>query len=76
MGETSQAADAYQEAISRDPAMEEAYLGLARALIAADRYASARAMLEEFLRRFPRSTERGRAEQALAELSRMGPGRP
>lgn len=76
MGETSQAADAYQEAISRDPAMEEAHLGLARALVEADRYGSARAVLGEFLSRFPRSTQRGRAEQALAELSRMGPGLP
>ncbi len=75
MGETSQAISAYETAIAADPGLEDAYLGLARVLVEADRYATARVVLGEFLRRFPRSESRGRAEEALRELASLGPGR-
>ncbi len=76
MGEPRQAADAYQEALGIDAAFEPSYMGLARVLIEDDRYGKARYVLEEFLRRFPRSPDRPRAESVLAELATMGPGKP
>jgi tetratricopeptide (TPR) repeat protein/4-amino-4-deoxy-L-arabinose transferase-like glycosyltransferase len=76
MGEARQAAEAYGEALSIRPELEEAYIGLARALIQDDHYRAAREVLGNFLLRFPRSTRRGAAEQALRELKDMGPGRP
>jgi Flp pilus assembly protein TadD len=76
MGEPRQAADAYDRAIALGPELEDAYLGLARALVEDDRYARARGVLQEFIRRFPRSAKRGAAERALAELASLGPGRP
>lgn len=76
MGEASQAADAFREALGLKPEMETAYLSLARALVEDDRYGEARLVLGEFLTRFPRSPLRPRADQALSELSHMGPGKP
>ena len=75
MGESRQAADSYQKALAYLPELEDAYLGLARSLIEDDRYGQGRAVLQEFLRRFPRSGKRGVAEGALEELRFMGPGR-
>ena len=75
MGESRQAADAYQKALAFLPELEDAYLGLARSLVEDDRFAQARAVLQEFLRRFPRSDKTGAAKGALEELRLMGPGR-
>ncbi len=75
-GEAGQAADAFREAILMRPEMEDAYIGLARALIEDDHYAGARGVLHEFLNRFPRSDKRETARTVLAELAKMGPGRP
>ena len=76
MREPSEAADAFRRALQLDPAMEEAYLGLARVLVEDERYPEARLVLREFLVRFPRSKRGDAARKALAELRRMGPGRP
>jgi tetratricopeptide (TPR) repeat protein len=76
MGEPRQAADAFEQVVGIRPEMEAAYIGLARALIEDDRLSLARAVLQEFLHRFPRSSRRAAAEEALATLRRMGPGRP
>jgi len=76
MGEARQSAETLTEAIGRDPSLEGAYLVLARALVEDDRYASARAILHQFLDHFPRSADRKRAEEALQSLDGMGPGRP
>jgi hypothetical protein len=74
-GEASQAIDAFREALGLKPDFEEAYIGLARALIQDDEYAEARGVLRAFLDRFPRSSQRSAAESALAELAKMGPGK-
>ncbi len=74
-GELHQAEDAFRRAITLKPDLEPAYLGLARVMVEDDRYGEARALLQEFLRRFPRSPERASAEAALGELSRMGTGK-
>jgi hypothetical protein len=76
MDEPRQAAAAYRGVLTFRPEMEDAYLGLARALIEDDRYAEARVVLREFLIRFPRSSKRESAEEALRQLLGMGPGRP
>jgi tetratricopeptide (TPR) repeat protein len=76
MGEPRQAANAFEKVIALRPEMETAYIGLARALIEDDRLALARSVLREFLIRFPRSSRRAAAEDALATLRHMGPGRP
>jgi Flp pilus assembly protein TadD len=76
MGEQRQAAEAFEQAVRLRPEMEEAYIGLARALIEDNRLAAARAVLRGFLDRFPRSSRRPAAEEALATLRQMGPGRP
>ena len=68
--------DAYAQAVAHGPDLEAAYIGLARALIEDDRYERARNVLHEFLDRFPRSSRRGSAEQALEELRFLGPGKP
>jgi hypothetical protein len=76
MGEPGQAVDAYAQAVAYGPDQEAAYIGLARALIEDDRYERARVVLNTFLDRFPRSSRRGSAEQALEELKFLGPGKP
>jgi Flp pilus assembly protein TadD len=76
MGERRQAAEQFQRAIRSRPGMEEAYLPLARVLVEEVRYAQARAVLHQFLDRFPRSPQREAARDALGQLARMGPGRP
>jgi dolichyl-phosphate-mannose-protein mannosyltransferase/tetratricopeptide repeat protein len=76
MGEARQSAETLTEAIGRDPSLEGAYLVLARALVEDDRYEAARAVLRQFLDRFPRSADRKRAEEALTSLDGMGHGRP
>jgi Tfp pilus assembly protein PilF len=76
MGERRQAAEQFQRAIRFRPGMEEAYLPLARVLVEEVRYAQARAVLQQFLDRFPRSSQREAAREALGQLARMGPGRP
>lgn len=76
MGETSQAAAAFADAVRLEPGMEAAYIAWAGALVAEVRYAEARGVLQEFLSRFPRSARRADAEAALADLATMGPGRP
>jgi tetratricopeptide (TPR) repeat protein len=76
MGEHRQAGDAYRRAAALDPSAEEALWGLARSLVADDRFGAARSVLQEFLERFPRSARRAAVEAALAELRHMGPGKP
>lgn len=75
-GELRQATEAYNDVIALEPAREGAYIGLARVLVEDGRYGLARAVLNEFLGRFPRSSNRPAAEAALHELAQMGPGRP
>jgi Flp pilus assembly protein TadD len=75
MGEARQASESLEEAVLRDPSLEGAYLVLARVLVEDDRYDPARAVLREFLERFPRSAGRSRAETALKNLEGLGPGK-
>jgi len=76
MGEGDQAAAEFQRAIRYSPSMEAAYLPFARVLVEEVHYAQARAVLRQFLDRFPRSSQRASAEEALQQLELMGPGRP
>lgn len=76
MGEGKQAADQYRLAIRLRPGMEAAYIPLARVLVQEVHYAQARGVLQQFLDRFPRSSDRGAALEALEQLKMMGPGRP
>lgn len=76
MGESGQAADAFRAAVGLKPEMETAYLGLAKALVEDDRFGEARLVLNEFLIRFPRSPLHRRAQEALAQLAHLGPGKP